>query len=156
MAETNSQVYIHVIMVVKKNQHSIPGDKQHPLHEFIMETLGTNNQKPIIVNGTTDHVHILLAMNPNYSISEIVRETRNATTTFINRNKWVRGRFCWQPSYAAFSYSQSQVEALVRHIQNQEAFHQHTTCRQEFTEFLKKYNIEYDERYLFCFPEEGR
>jgi len=154
MAETSSQVYIHIIMVVKHQHHIIPEENRVQLFTYISESLRDKNQRPVIVCGTADHVHILFSLNPNYSVSEVVRELKSNSTTFINKNKWISGRFCWQPSFAAFSYSQSHIETLVCHIRNQEDFHKRISCREEFLMFLKKFNIEYEEEYLFRFPEQ--
>jgi REP element-mobilizing transposase RayT len=156
MAETHSQVYIHIIMVVKHSQHLIADENRGHLFEFLTDSLRNKNQKPIIVNGTADHIHLFFVLNPSYSVSEVLRELKSNSTTFINKNKWMRGRFCWQSSYAAFSYSQSQTEALVSHISNQEDFHKRKSCREEYIEFLKKFKVECDEEFLFRFPEEEK
>jgi putative transposase len=156
MAGNYSQVYIHLILVVKHNHHLIPKENQEPLFEFISDILRNRNQRVIIVNGTSDHLHILCSINPNYSVSEVVRVVKSSSTTFINQQKWLKGRFCWRLGYAALSYGHSQLETLMNHIRNQDRFHNKVSCREEFVEFLKKFNIDFDEKHLFRFPaEEG-
>ena len=154
MAETSSQIYIHIILVVKHRQHMIPQENREQLFDFISVTLEEFNQKPLAIKGTGDHLHVLFSLGPKYSLAEVVREIKSKSTLFIHNQKWIKGRFCWQLSYAAFSYSRSHLEAISAYIGNQEEVHRRLSCREEFIEFLKNFNIEFDEKYLFRFPEE--
>ncbi len=96
-----------------------------------------------------DHIHIFLSMKPSISISALVRDIKNNSSTFINNKGWVRGKFNWQEGYGAFSYGHSQIDAVVQYIRNQEKHHAKRTFKQEYLGLLKKFNIEYDERYVF-------
>ena len=101
------------------------------------------------INGMPDHIHILVSINPVQSISDMVGEIKRASSKWINENHFVRGKFEWQDGYGAFSYSKSQVDDVVRYIQNQETHHHKRTFREEYLEFLKLFDITFDEKYIF-------
>lgn len=82
-------------------------------------------------------------------ISDLVRDIKAGSSGFINEKKWLQGKFNWQEGFGAFSYSQSQVDEVVKYILNQPAHHQKRTFKEEYLAFLKKFEIEYDEKYLF-------
>jgi putative transposase len=105
----------------------------------------------LIVNGVSDHIHILIGLNPSISISDTVHDIKRNSSLFINNNKLVPGRFSWQEGYGAFSYSRTQIENVYRYIQNQETHHANNTFRDEYLSLLKKYEIDYDPRFLFEF-----
>ncbi len=96
-----------------------------------------------------DHVHLLVGMKPNISISELVRDIKAGSSKHINDNNWLKGHFNWQEGFGAFSYSKSQIDTVVKYIMNQEEHHKKQTFREEYLEFLQKFAIEYDEKYLF-------
>ena len=97
--------------------------------------------------------HILLGIKPNIAISYIVRDIKNNSSSFINEKKWVRGKFNWQEGFGAFSYGHSQINAVVKYIQEQEKHHLKKTFREEYLALLKKFDVKYDERYLYTFDE---
>jgi putative transposase len=97
----------------------------------------------------SDHIHIFVGLKPAMNISDLVRDIKNNSSNFINGNKWVKGKFAWQEGYGVFSYSQSQIENVYQYIANQEEHHSKKTFKDEYIEFLKKFNIEYNEKYLF-------
>ena len=96
-----------------------------------------------------DHVHILVGMKPNISISDLVRDIKAGSSKFINDSKWINGKFNWQEGYGAFSYSKSNIDTVVKYILNQEEHHKKKTFKEEYLDFLEKFEIEYDEKYLF-------
>jgi REP element-mobilizing transposase RayT len=96
-----------------------------------------------------DHVHILLGFSPELSISDLVRDIKSNSTEYINKEKLISGKFSWQSGYGAFTYSKSQVEKVVNYIQRQEEHHRKKSFREEYLELLKKYEIGFDEKYLF-------
>ena len=117
--------------------------------KFMAGIIKGKNQKPIIVNGVTDHVHVFVGLKPSMSIPDLVRDVKNNSSNFINDNKFVKGKFEWQEGYGAFSYSHSQLDSVYNYILNQEDHHKKTSFRQEYISFLKKFEIEYEEKYLF-------
>ncbi len=104
--------------------------------------------KPIIINGMGDHVHILIGLAPNKTISDLVKEVKRASTNFINEQGWFTGKFSWQEGYGAFSYGQSQLQTIINYIKNQEKHHQSKNFREEYISLLKKFKIEFDEKWL--------
>jgi REP element-mobilizing transposase RayT len=149
MAGTFSQVYIHIIFSVKGRENLIVQKWKTELNKYIAGIITGKGQKPIIVNGMPDHIHTFVGLKPSMSISDLTRDIKNNSTNFINENKFVRGKFSWQEGYGVFSYSHSQIETVFNYIKNQEIHHHKMTFREEYLELLKKFEIEYDEKYLF-------
>lgn len=96
-----------------------------------------------------DHTHILIGMKPDISVSDLTRDIKAISSKFINDNKLVKGKFNWQVGFGAFSYSKSQIDSVIKYILNQEQHHKKKSFNEEYLDFLKKFGIEYDERYLF-------
>jgi REP element-mobilizing transposase RayT len=107
--------------------------------------------KSIIVNGMSDHVHILLGLHPNISISNTVHDIKRSTSLFINKEKFCQGKFNWQEGYASFTYSRSQIDRIYNYIKNQEMHHAKSSFETEYVQFLKKFEVSFDERFLFDF-----
>jgi len=106
-------------------------------------------QKPIIVNGMSDHVHLFVGIRPTVVISDLVRDVKNNSTNFINDNGWIRSKFSWQEGYGAFSYGHSQIDDVYQYILNQEQHHKKQSFKEEYLGLLRKFEIEFDERFLF-------
>lgn len=149
MPGTFSQIYIQAVFAVKGRENLLMPQWKDELFKYIAGIIKGKNQKPIIVNGSTDHIHAFIGLKPSMAISDLVRDIKNNSTNFINEKKWVKGEFSWQEGYGAFSYSQSQIESVYNYILHQEEHHKTKTFREEYIEFLKKFEIEYDEKYLF-------
>ena len=96
-----------------------------------------------------DHIHVLIGYNPKEALSDLIKEVKRCSSIFINNKKWVKGKFEWQLGYGGFSYSKSQLDKVYKYIENQEKHHKRITFREEYIELLKKFNIEYDEKYIF-------
>ncbi|WP_338875813.1 IS200/IS605 family transposase [Spirosoma sp. SC4-14] len=154
MAGTYSQIYIQIVFAVKGRDNLIRKDWKDDLYKYIAGIIKGKDQKPIIVNGAADHVHIFAGLRPSMSISDLVRDIKSNSCNFINDRKWVRGKFSWQEGYGAFSYGQSQVDSVYQYILNQEEHHRNRTFKEEYHEFLRKFQIEFDEKYLFDWIEE--
>lgn len=149
MAGTYTQLYIQVVFAVKGRENLICENWKIELFKYISGIIKAKGHKSIIVNGVADHIHILIGLKPLMAISDLVRDIKNNSTNFINARKFVRGKFSWQEGYGAFSYSHSQVEAVYKYILNQDNHHVKKTFKEEYFEFLKKYEVEYNEKYLF-------
>ena len=106
-------------------------------------------QKPIIVNGVEDHVHLFIGLKPSMCLSDLVRDVKNNTTNFINDKKLTKKKFFWQEGFGAFSYSHSHIDNVYKYILNQEEHHRKQTFKAEYLEYLEKFEIEHDEKYLF-------
>lgn len=117
--------------------------------KYMAGIIRSKEQKPIIINGVADHVHLFIGLKPSISISELVRDVKNNTSNYINQQEWLRNKFQWQEGYGAFSYSHSQIDSVYHYVLNQEEHHKKKTFREEYLDMLNKFEVEYDERYLF-------
>ncbi len=149
MAGTFSQIYIQIIFAVKGRQNLIQKNWKVELNKYISGIIKGKNQKPIIVNGMPDHIHVFTGLRPSMAISDLVRDIKNNSTKFINERKFVRGKFSWQDGYGAFSYSHSHIGKVYNYILNQEKHHKKKTFKEEYFEFLRKFEIEHNKNYLF-------
>ena len=153
MAGTYTQLQIQAVIVVKRRENLIPENKLEELFEYIAGIIRSKGQKPLIVNGTSNHLHIFFGMKPNAVISDLLRDIKNNSSNFINKQRWTQKKFNWQPGYAAFSYSQSQIERVYNYIKNQRAHHKKKTFKEEYVSFLERFEINYDNKYLFDWIE---
>jgi putative transposase len=154
MADIFSQIYIHVVFAVKDRENLINKNWKDELYKYCCGIVNNNNQKVYAINGVADHVHILLSIKPNCSLSDIVRDIIKANSSkWINSKQFVKGKFQWQEGFGAFSVSQSQLDKVIGYIDKQESHHQKLSFRQEYTGLLQSYKIEYDEKYLFDWME---
>jgi REP element-mobilizing transposase RayT len=146
---TFSQIYIQYVFAVKHRQNLLHKDWRSTVFEYMAGTIRGKNQKPIIVNGVEDHVHVFVGIKPSVCIADLVRDIKNNSSKFINEQGYLNHPFSWQEGYGAFSYSHSSIKNVFRYIENQEVHHQKKSFRQEYLNFLKQFDIEYDEQYLF-------
>jgi putative transposase len=109
----------------------------------------------IAINNMPDHLHLFVGLNPKQSISEIMGLVKGDSSEWVNKEKLTTRKFHWQDGYGAFSYGKSQVDAVVKYIANQQEHHRKITFLDEYRNLLKKFEVEYDERYIFKLPEEG-
>ncbi len=149
MANTYTQIYIQIVFTVKGRQNVILKENREELHKFITGIVNNRNQKLLAVFAMPDHVHLLVSISPTISISDLVRDIKAGSSKFINEKGWTTGRFSWQEGYGAFSYSKSSLDAVVKYILNQEEHHKKRTFKEEYLEFLQKFEIQYDPQYLF-------
>jgi REP element-mobilizing transposase RayT len=119
------------------------------VYKYIVGIIKGKNQKPIIVNGVIDHIHIFVGLKPGMNISELIRDIKNNSAKFINDQKYVKGKFSWQDGYGAFSYAHSQIDDVYQYILKQEEHHRVKTFKDEYLDFLNKFEIEFNEKFLF-------
>ena len=149
MAGSFSQIYIQVVFAVKGRQNLLQKLWRDEVFKYMSGIITGKGQKSIIVNGVADHVHLFIGLKPAMCISDLVRDIKNNTSNFINEKNFIQGKFSWQEGYGAFSYSHSQIEHVYEYILNQEEHHLKKTFKEEYLDFLKKFAIEHDEKYLF-------
>ncbi len=154
MANTYTQIYIQIVFAVKGRQNLISKTHREELHKFITGIVSNRGQKLFAVFAMPDHVHILLSIGPNIFISDLIRDIKAGSSKFINHQNWIKGKFNWQEGYGAFSYSRSNINKVVQYILNQEEHHKKKTFKEEYLDFLQKFEIEYDEKYVFEWIEE--
>ena len=153
MANTYTQIYIHLIFAVKGRACLIKNEWKNESYKYITGIMKNKGQKLIAINGVSDHVHILLGMKPDIALSNLVRDIKANSSGFVNDKKWTKTKFNWQQGFGAFSCSHSQLNTVIKYIQNQEIHHKKKTFKDEYIGFLKKYNIAFDEIYLFNWIE---
>ena len=154
MAGSYSQIYLQYVFAVKGRQNLLQKPWREEVFKYISGIITGKNQKPIIVNGVSDHVHVFVGLKPAMPIPDLIRDIKNNSSNFINENKWVKGKFSWQEGYGVFSYSHSQIDKIYRYIANQEAHHEKKNFKDEYIDFLVKSGIDYNEKYLFeTYPE---
>lgn len=153
MAGTFSQIYIQIVFAVKGRESLIQKEWEERLYQYITGIIRAKEQKLIAINGMPDHIHIFIGMKPSCCLSDLVREVKKSSNDFINENKLSKFKFSWQEGYGAFSYSHSQIDAVAKYILNQKEHHRKITFNEEYVDFLKKFEIEYDEKYLFNWME---
>ena len=149
MANTYTQIYIQIVFAVSGRQNLISKENREELHKFISGIVTNRGQKLFAVFAMPDHAHLLVSMGPAISISDLVRDIKAGSSKFINDKKWMNGKFNWQEGYGAFSYSKSSVDTVVKYILNQEEHHKNKSFREEYLDFMQKFEIEYDSKYLF-------
>ncbi len=149
MAGTFSQLYIQTVFAVKGRENLIDKRWRDELCKYISGIITGKGQKSIIVNGVADHIHCFIGLKPSMSISDLMRDVKNNSSKFINEKGFIKGKFSWQEGYGAFSYSHSQIEQVYNYILNQEMHHQKKTFKDEYLEFLSRYEIDYKTDYLF-------
>ena len=153
MANTYSQITIHLIFAVKNRDYLLQSDFRDEIFMYISSIFKNLNQKLICINGIPNHIHILFGLNPDSSISNVVRDVKRFSTKFINEKRYLKGKFAWQEGYAAFSYSRSQRDKVINYINNQEKNHKVKTFKEEYIKLLEKFEIEYKSEYLFNWLE---
>ncbi len=146
MPGTFHQIYIQVVFAVKGRGNLISNNWKTVLNKYIAGIIKGKGHKSIIVNGMPDHIHAFIGLKPVMSISDLVRDMKNNSSNFVNDHKFVKGKFGWQDGYGAFSYSHSHIENVYNYILNQEKHHKKKSFKEEYLEFLKKFEVEYDEK----------
>lgn len=150
---TFTQIYIHLVFS-PLHREALLVDKIRPrIFEYMGGIIRTLQHKPIIINGMSDHVHLLIGFNPKISVSETVKEIKRLSSMFINEQNLFIGKFQWQAGYGAFSYGRSQLDNIYHYIKNQEDHHKNQSFKEEYYSFLKKFDIEFDNQYLFKYFE---
>jgi len=153
MANTYSQIYLQFVFAVKGRQCLIPKQHKEELHKYITGLVKNRNAKLLAVNCMPDHTHLFVGFKPNILISDFIKEIKVESNEFINSKNWIKGKFAWQEGYGVFSYSHSGMSTVIEYINNQEKHHQKKSFREEYLDFLKKFEITFQEKYLFEFKE---
>ena len=148
MSSTFSQIYIQVVFAVKGRQSLIQHSWEENLYKYITGIVQYKGQKMLAINGMPDHIHLLIGMKPNCSLSDLIREIKKSSNEFVKENKFCNG-FNWQEGFGAFSYSHSQLDNVVKYVMNQKEHHKVKTFEEEYLELLQKFEVKFKEEYLF-------
>jgi len=149
MANTYTQIYIHIVYAVKWRERLIAKQCKERLQKYTSGIIQNQGHKLLAINTMPDHAHTFIGMRPNVALSDLVRDMKRDSANFVNDELRPGGRFAWQEGFGAFSYSRSQIDSVVRHILNQEKHHQQRSFREEYESLLKEFNVEFDPRYIF-------
>lgn len=149
MSDSYSQIHLQYVFSVRDRDCILLPEWRNDLFQYMAGIVRMKGQKPIIVGGYYDHVHLFVGIRPEMSMTDLIRDVKNSASNYINEHKLIRTKFSWQKGYGVFSYSQSQVRSVYDYIKNQEHHHQKRTFREEYIDFLQKFEIEYNEKYLF-------
>lgn len=149
MPNTYTQIHIQCVFAVKYRDAVISNSWKERLHQYIIAIVNNNGHKLLAINSMPDYLHLFFGMRPNQSLSDLMRLVKGDSSEWVNKQKFVAGNFRWQEGYGAFSYSKSQTDDVVKYILNQEEHHHKKTFLEEYNEFLKKFEVEYDEKYVF-------
>ena len=153
MANTFSQIYLQFVFAVQNRQSLIAKEHKEELHKYITSVVQNRKAKMLAVNCMSDHTHLFVGFKPTILISEFIKEVKVESNVFIYSKNWMRGKFNWQEGYGVFSYGNSQIDTVVNYVFNQEFHHQKRTFKQEYLGLLRKFDIAFEERYLFEFFE---
>ena len=150
MANSYTQLYTHYIFAVNERRSLISEEIKERVYMYITGIIKSLDCKLVIINGTPDHVHILVSQNPTISVSEFAMKVKANSSRDINANNLLSGsKFNWQEGYGAFAYSKSQVHKVLEYIMDQEIHHTRFTFRDEYIRLLTEAGIEFDEKYIF-------
>ena len=153
MANTFSQIYLQFVFAVQGRQSILPKEHKEELHKYITSLVQARKAKMLAVNCMPDHTHLFVGFKPSVLISDFVKEIKVGSNEFIKSKKWVKSAFSWQEGYGVFSYGHSQIDMVCKYVLNQEEHHKKKSFRQEYMEFLEKFAVPFEERYLFDWVE---
>lgn len=148
MANTYSQMYIQIVFSTLNREPLLHENYRKEVFKYIAGIINNMGMKSMAVNGVADHVHIFCGFNPTIRISDSVRDIKKSSTEFIKEKKFINQKFNWQVGYGVFTYSASQVDNVIKYILSQEAHHKAKSFSEEYLEFLNKFQIKYDEKYV--------
>jgi len=152
---TYSQIYIQIVFAVKNRQALIDPAWDEELYKYITGIIQSKGQKMIAINGVKDHIHLFIGMKPNCNLSDLVREIKKSSNTFIKDQQFTKHKFEWQEGFGAFSYSQSSLSNVANYVMNQKTHHSQKSFKEEYLEILEKFDVDYKPQYLFDWLEQG-
>ena len=149
MSNPYTQIHIQFVFAVKFRRALIHSSWKNELHKYITGMIQNKTHKMLQINTMPDHLHMLIGFRPNENMSQLIQVVKSESTKWINDTNHSVQKFAWQDGFGGFSYSKSHVPDVIRYIQNQEQHHKKQTFLEEYVSFLKAFEIEYDERYIF-------
>jgi putative transposase len=149
MGDTYMQIYVQTVFAVKNRKVLIDLTWGENLYKYITGIVQNKGQKMLAINGMPNHIHFLIGMKPFCCFSDLVREIKKSSNSFVKENKFTTHPFNWQEGFGAFSHSQSQSDSVIGYIRNQKIHHQQKTFKKEYIELPDKFKVEYKNEYLF-------
>ena len=154
MADTYSQIYIQIVFAVQNRNALILTNWESELYKYITGIVQNKGQKMLSINGTSNHIHFLIGMKPSCCLSDLVREIKKSSNSFIKEKKFTKFNFQWQEGFGAFSYGHSQLSDVIQYIEKQKEHHKNRTFKDEYLAFLKSFEIEFKDEYMFHWIDE--
>ena len=151
MANTYSKLYIHLVLVVKGRDPSIPKKHKTAVQEIMADVIEQGKHQLIEINCMPDHTHILLILRPRQNLVQLVDAIKDASKTFVQSQPWMSFLFDWQDGFGAFSCSHSVVDIVAEYIRNQEEHHKKRSFREEYMDMLRKSGDDFEGHFLFDF-----
>ncbi len=149
MTNTYTQIHIHFVFAVKYRNSLIYEGIRERVEKYLTGIVQNHNHKLLAVYCMPNHAHLFVGFRPSQSISDLMREVKSRSSEFINVERLIEGKFNWQEGYGAFSYSKSHVNNVIDYILRQPEHHQKKSFKDEYLEMLDKFEIPYEEKYLF-------
>jgi len=149
MANTYTQIHIQAVFSVQDRSCILRKSWENELFQYITGIIQNHGHKVLAINGMPDHIHVFFGMRPTQSLSDLIQDIKGDSSKWINQKGFISGRFSWQEGFGGFSYSKSHVDQVIDYIKNQEIHHRKKTFIEEYLEFLEKFEVPYDKRYLF-------
>ena len=149
MPQSLSSILIHLIFSTKNREPFLTPEIDAELYPYMASILKALKSPALIINGTSDHLHTLFSLSRVATVADVVEEVKTESSKWIKRKGIEFRNFHWQSGYGAFSIGQSQVSTVKRCIGRQKQHHRRVTFQDEYRKFLKAYEVEYDERYVW-------
>ena len=149
MPQSLSSILIHLIFSTKNREPFLTPEIDAELYAYMAAIFKAMKSPALIINGTTDHLHTLFSLSRVATIADLVEEVKTESSKWIKRKGIQFRDFYWQSGYGSFSIGQSQVSTVKRYIGRQKQHHRRVTFQDEYRKFLKAYDVEYDERYVW-------
>jgi len=140
---------VHLIFITKNRVAVLTPDIQKELYPYLAVVLRENNCPASKVGGFIDHAHLFFGLSRTLSIAQVVETVKTSSSKWIETKGAQFSQFHWQGGYGSFSVSQSEAETVIRYIENQEEHHRKMTFQEEFRKFLERYQVPYNERYVW-------
>lgn len=148
MADTYSQIYIQTVFAVQNRNALINNSWEEELYRYITGIVQNKGQKMLSINGTANHIHFFIGMKPSCCLSDLVREIKKSSSSFIKDKGFCKSSFSWQEGFGAFSYSHSQLTDVIKYIENQKQHHAKVAFEEEYLSLLNAFEIEFKNEYL--------
>lgn len=149
MAGTFTKIYYHLVFSTKDRTPLLVKDQKTDVYKYICGIIKSEGGFVYAIGGTGDHIHILCALTPKKSLSEMLQRIKGHSSKWINLQFGNNQKFKWQSGYGVFTVSHSQVEAVKEYVQNQETHHKKMTFKEEFELLLKKHEVEFKEEFIW-------
>ena len=156
MANTFTQIHIHIVFAVRYRKALISPSWKERVHRYITGIVQNQGHKLLAINTMPDHAHMFIGFRPEAALSDLVRDVKRDSTNFVNREILPGNKFAWQEGFGGFSHSYSQIDSVIRYIANQEKHHQRRSFREEYEGLLREFAIAYNAQYLFDWLDDSR